>query len=173
MEFLLWTASVEVAMVGCDSVVGFPGIVRKNETSFRAQAQVTGEAVRVSARVLQAAIKQESQIYLALLDHTRSLSEQIAQAVVSNHFHNTDQRLARWPLQARFATRDENAYRVLKQREFDPQASVESEWMRRQTEHFAACLLVPRAPLHRKHESLAVTQLFAMAHLSGFANGCW
>jgi Zn-dependent peptidase ImmA (M78 family) len=53
---------------------------------------------------------------------------------------------------ARFAMRDEKAYRVLKQREFDPQASVEPEWMRRQAEHFAACLLVPRTPLYQALE---------------------
>jgi CRP-like cAMP-binding protein len=73
--------SVEVAMAGHDSVIGFPGIVRKNEAAFRAQVQVAGEALRLSARVLQAAIKRESQIYLPLLDHTHILSEQIAQAV--------------------------------------------------------------------------------------------
>jgi hypothetical protein len=50
---------------------------------------------------------------------------------------------------ARYATRDENAYRVLNQRKFDPQASVEPEWMHRQAEHFAACLLVPRDPLNQ------------------------
>ncbi len=99
-------ASVEVAMASCDSVIGFPGIVRKNETSFRAQVQVAGEALRVSARVLQAAIKHESQIYLPLLDHTHILSEQIAQATVCSQFHKTDQRLARWLLLARDRTRN-------------------------------------------------------------------
>jgi CRP-like cAMP-binding protein len=57
--------SIEVAMAGRDSVIGFPGFVRTNETAFRAQAQVASAAVRVSARVLQVAIKQESQIYLS------------------------------------------------------------------------------------------------------------
>ena len=98
-------ASIEVAMAGCQSVIGFPGIVRKNETAFRAQVQVTGEALRVSARDLQAAIKQKSQIYLPLLDHTHTLSEQIAQVAVCNKFHTTDQRLARWLLLARDRTR--------------------------------------------------------------------
>jgi CRP-like cAMP-binding protein len=65
--------SVEVAMVGHDSVIGFPGIVIKNEAAFRAQVQIAGEALRVSARVLQAAIIRESQIYLPLLDHTHIL----------------------------------------------------------------------------------------------------
>ncbi len=98
-------ASVEVAMAGCDSVIGFPGIVRKNETAFRAQVQIAGEALRVSARVLEAAIKQESQIYLPLLDHTHMLSEQIALAAVCNHIHTTDRMLARWLLLARDMTR--------------------------------------------------------------------
>jgi CRP-like cAMP-binding protein len=97
--------SVEVAMAGRDSVIGFPGIVRKCEAVFRAQVQVAGEALRVSARLLQAAIKQESQIYLPLLDHTNILSERIAQAVLCNHFHTTDQRLACWLLLARDSTR--------------------------------------------------------------------
>jgi CRP-like cAMP-binding protein len=97
--------SVEVAMAGHNSVIGFPGIVRKNESAFRAQVQVAGEALRVSAKVLQAVVKQESQICLPLLDHTHILSEQIAQAAVCNHFHTIDQRLARWLLLARDRTR--------------------------------------------------------------------
>jgi hypothetical protein len=88
--------SIEVAMAGSDSVIGFPGIVRKNGTAFRAQVQVAGAALRVSARVLQDALKHESEIYVPLLDHTHTLSEQIAQATVCSQFHKSDQRLARW-----------------------------------------------------------------------------
>src|SRR5215510_11405183 len=92
--------SVEVAMAGCDAVIGFPGIARKNEAAYRARVQIAGEALRISARVLQAAIKRDSQIYLPLLDLTHTLSEQIAQAAVCNNFHTIDQRLARWLLLA-------------------------------------------------------------------------
>jgi CRP-like cAMP-binding protein len=80
--------------------------VRKNEAAFRAQLQVAGEALRLSARVLQAAIKRESRNYLPLLDHTHILSEQIAQAAVCHLFHTIDQRLARWLLLARDRTRN-------------------------------------------------------------------
>jgi CRP-like cAMP-binding protein len=55
---------------------------------------------------LQAAIKQESEIYVPLLDHTHTLSEQIAQAPVCSQLHTTDQRLARWLLLARDRTRN-------------------------------------------------------------------
>jgi len=98
--------SVEVAMAGPDSVIGFPGLVRKNEAAFCAQVQIAGEALRISARVLQAAIKRESHIYLPLLDLTHILNEQIAQAVVCHRFHNIDQRLTRWLLLAHNSTRN-------------------------------------------------------------------
>ena len=70
--------SVELAMAGRDSVIGFTEIVRKNRAVFRAQVQIAGEAFRVGARVLKVTLKQESEIYIPLLDHTHTLSEQIA-----------------------------------------------------------------------------------------------
>jgi CRP-like cAMP-binding protein len=97
--------SVELAMAGRASVIGFTEIVRKNRAVFRAQVQVAGEVFRVGARVLQVALKQGSEIYIPLLDHTHTLSEQIAQAAVCNQFHTADQRLARWLLLARDRTR--------------------------------------------------------------------
>jgi CRP-like cAMP-binding protein len=98
--------SVEVAMAGHDGVIGFLEIVTKNEALFRAQVQIAGEALRISARVLQAAIKQEGQIYLPLLGHSHILNKQFVQAVACHHFHNINQRLARWLLLARDRTRD-------------------------------------------------------------------
>src|SRR5215467_7011800 len=98
--------SVEVAMAGHDSVIGFLEIVTKNDALFRAQVQIAGEALRISARVLQAAIKQEGQIYLPLFGHSHILNKQFVQAVACHHFHNINQRLARWLLLARDRTRD-------------------------------------------------------------------
>lgn len=97
--------SIEVAMAGHNDVIGFPGTWEKNESVYRAQAQIAGEAFRVDTRVLQAAIKRESQIYLPLLDQTHILNRQIAQAAVCNNFYTIDQRLARWLLLARDKTR--------------------------------------------------------------------
>ena len=98
--------SVEVAMAGYDSVIGFLEIVTKNEALFRAQVQIAGEALRISARDLQAGIKRESQIYLPLFGHSHILNKQITQAAVCHLFHTIDQRLARWLLLARDRTRD-------------------------------------------------------------------
>ena len=98
--------SIEVAMAGPDSVIGFLETATTNEASFRAQVQIAGEALRISARDLQAAIKRESQIYLPLFGHSHILNKQFVQAVACHHFHNIDQRLARWLLLARDRTRD-------------------------------------------------------------------
>lgn len=97
-------ASVEAAMVGRDSVIGFPSAVRRNGTAFRAQVQVAGRALRISAKALRAMIKQEIGFYEPLLDQALILSEQIAQEALCNQFHSTDQRLARWLLLARDRT---------------------------------------------------------------------
>jgi CRP-like cAMP-binding protein len=99
-------ASFEVAMAGRDGAIRFPGILRKSGTTIRAQAPIAGATRRVSANALQAAIKQESKIYVPLPDHTHTLSKQIAQASVCSQFHTTDQRLARWLLLARDITRN-------------------------------------------------------------------
>jgi CRP-like cAMP-binding protein len=99
-------ASVEVAMAGRESSIGFPGILRKSGTAFRAQAPITGATRRVGASASQATIKQESEIYVPLLDHIHTLSEQIAQAIDCSKFHTTDQRPARWLLLARDRTRN-------------------------------------------------------------------
>jgi Zn-dependent peptidase ImmA (M78 family) len=42
---------------------------------------------------------------------------------------------------------NEQAYRALRPREHDIEVSIEPQWMHRQAEHFASCLLVPRQPL--------------------------
>jgi CRP-like cAMP-binding protein len=99
-------ASVEVAMAVRDSAIGFPGILRNSGTAIRAQEPIAGAALRVGASALQAAIKQESKIYVPLLDHTHTLSEQIAQVTVCSQIHTTDQRFARWLLLARDRTRN-------------------------------------------------------------------
>jgi CRP-like cAMP-binding protein len=109
-------ASFEVAMAGRDGAIGFPGILSKSGMAFRAQAPIAGATRRVGASASQATIKQESEIYVPLLDHTHTLSEQIAQAIVCSQFHTTDQRFARWLLLVRDRTRN-GAFNIMIMRE--------------------------------------------------------
>jgi CRP-like cAMP-binding protein len=90
--------TIEATMVGREGVIGFPGITRRNGTAFRAQVQVAGEALRIKAKDLLAAINQESEFYELLLGYTHALNEQIARAIACNQFHTREQSLARWLL---------------------------------------------------------------------------
>lgn len=99
--------TVEAAMIGRDGAIGFPGIPRRNGAAFQARVQVTGEALRISAKALRTAVEQESGLSDLLLDYAHTLSEQIAQSLVCNHFHPREQRLARWLLLARDRMRSE------------------------------------------------------------------
>jgi hypothetical protein len=56
-------------------------------------------------------------------------------------------------LLASFAFEDERAYRVLKGQAAETDGCIEPDWMHRQAEHFAACLLVPRQPLYEELEN--------------------
>lgn len=56
-------------------------------------------------------------------------------------------------LLASFALKDERAYKALKGRTVETDGCIEPDWMHRQAEHFAACLLVPRQPLYEELEN--------------------
>jgi CRP-like cAMP-binding protein len=92
---------IEAAAVGREGVVGLSGITKRNEMAFRAQAQISGDALRIDAKTLQSMLVQESAFYKLLFEYTHTLSEQIALTVACNWFHTAEQRLARWLLMAR------------------------------------------------------------------------
>jgi CRP-like cAMP-binding protein len=92
---------IEAAAVGREGVVGLSGITKRNEMAFRAQTQISGDALRIDAKTLQSMLVQESAFYKLLFEYMHTLSEQIALTVACNWFHTAEQRLARWLLMAR------------------------------------------------------------------------
>jgi len=91
---------IEAAAIGRDGVVGLSGITKRNGMAFWAQAQISGEALQIDARILQSMLEQGNELYKLLFEYTHALSEQIALTFVCNRFHATEQRLARWLLMA-------------------------------------------------------------------------
>jgi CRP-like cAMP-binding protein len=91
---------IEAAAIGREGVVGLSGITKRNGMAFWAQAQISGEALQISAKTLQDMLVQESAFYKLLFEYMHALSEQIALTFVCNRFHATEQRLARWLLMA-------------------------------------------------------------------------
>jgi CRP-like cAMP-binding protein len=91
---------IEVASIGREGLVGLPGIIGRNGATTRARVQISGEALRIQIKLLQAILKQVGGFYEPLFQYTYIFSEQILLTAACNQFHTAEQRLARWLLTA-------------------------------------------------------------------------
>jgi CRP-like cAMP-binding protein len=90
--------SAEIAVVGNDGLVGTELFMGDETTTNTAVVQTPGEAYRLSAPILKEEFRQAGVMQWLLLRYTLALFAQIAQTVVCNQYHSTDQRLCRWLL---------------------------------------------------------------------------
>jgi CRP-like cAMP-binding protein len=90
--------TVEVAMIGSEGVVGLSGIVRVNRSPYVAEVQLPATALKIKAGALRAQTRDGGELQELLCCYAQTLITQIAQSVVCNLFHLTEQRLARWLL---------------------------------------------------------------------------
>ena len=93
--------SAEVAMVGCEGMVGMCAAVGVYESQLRAVVQGAGSAMRMSATSLQREFAAHGSLHQGLFRFTNSLMGQIAQTAACNRFHKAEMRLARWLLVTR------------------------------------------------------------------------
>jgi CRP-like cAMP-binding protein len=91
-------ATIEVAVVGSEGLVGLPAIMGVETSPYRAMVQIRGGAARVSARAIRAALDDSSMLRSLLLRYSHAVLTQVSQSAVCNRFHSTEQRLARWLL---------------------------------------------------------------------------
>ena len=92
--------SIEVAAVGPEGVIGLSGITKENGVAIQAKIQISGRALRIDIQTFRTVLQQECALSELLFEYTHTLSAQIAQAVICNRFHSTEQRLVRWLLMA-------------------------------------------------------------------------
>jgi CRP-like cAMP-binding protein len=90
--------TVQVAMVGSEGIVGLSGIARVNQSPYLAEAQLPSTALRIKTEALRIQSKRAGELQELLCCYAQTLVTQIAQSVVCNLFHQTEQRLARWLL---------------------------------------------------------------------------
>ncbi|HZR70655.1 MAG TPA: Crp/Fnr family transcriptional regulator [Burkholderiales bacterium] len=91
-------ASAEIALTGCEGMVGISLFMGGESTPSRAVVQIAGHAYRLSARVLNEEFERGSEMRHLLLRFTQALITQMAQTAVCNRHHSVEQQLCRWLL---------------------------------------------------------------------------
>ena len=90
--------SAELAVVGCEGMIGVSLFMGGETTPNRAVVQSACRAYRLPARTLKAGFAEGGALQVILLKYTQALITQISQTAVCNLHHSVDQQLCRWLL---------------------------------------------------------------------------
>lgn len=88
-------ASAEIAMTGCDGLVGVALFMGGDSTPSRAVVQSAGYGYRLKASVLKREFKLGGHLQALALSYTQALITQMAQTAVCNRHHTVEQQLCR------------------------------------------------------------------------------
>lgn len=91
-------STMEAGMVGYEGMSGVPVLLSGMTKAHRAFVQISGEAWRLKATVLQSEFDRGGALQKLLLRYLQAMLTQVAQSGVCNRFHTTEARLARWLL---------------------------------------------------------------------------
>ncbi len=91
-------SSAELAVVGCEGMVGVSLFMGGETTPNRAVVQSACKAYRMPAAALKTGFAEGGALQLILLKFTQALITQISQTAVCNLHHSVDQQLCRWLL---------------------------------------------------------------------------
>jgi CRP-like cAMP-binding protein len=92
-------ASVEVATIGCEGMVGLPLFLGGESAAGEVFVQVPGKGLFMSAARFQGHVGREPALTRILLLYTQALLTQVAQCSACNSYHPVSGRCARWLLQ--------------------------------------------------------------------------
>ena len=90
--------SAELAVVGCEGMIGVSLFMGGETTPNRAVVQSACRAYRLPAQTLKARFAEGGALQVILLKYTQALLTQISQTAVCNLHHSVDQQLCRWLL---------------------------------------------------------------------------
>ncbi|HTM60239.1 MAG TPA: Crp/Fnr family transcriptional regulator [Burkholderiales bacterium] len=91
-------SSAEIAVTGCEGLVGIALFMGGETTPSRAVVQSAGEGYRLKASVLKEQFQRGGAMQFLLLRFTQALITQMTQTAVCNRHHSVDQQLCRWLL---------------------------------------------------------------------------
>jgi CRP-like cAMP-binding protein len=90
--------SAEIAVVGCEGLVGVSLFMGGESTSSRAVVQSAGHGFRLKAQVMKDEFNRAGPVLHLLLRYTQALITQMTQTAACNRHHTLDQQLCRWLL---------------------------------------------------------------------------
>lgn len=90
--------SAEIAVVGCEGVVGISLFMGGDSTSSRAVVQNAGHGFRMKAHVIKEEFNNAAPVLHLLLRYTQALITQMTQTAACNRHHSLPQQLCRWLL---------------------------------------------------------------------------
>jgi CRP-like cAMP-binding protein len=91
-------SSAEIAVTGCEGLVGIALFMGGETTPSRAVVQSEGNGYRLKASLLKKQFERGGPLQLLLLRYTQALITQMTQTAVCNRHHSVDQQLCRWLL---------------------------------------------------------------------------
>jgi CRP-like cAMP-binding protein len=91
-------SSAEIAVTGCEGLVGISLFMGGQTTPSRAVVQSAGDGYRLAAGALKREFDRGGALQLLLLRFTQALITQMTQTAVCNRHHSVDQQLCRWLL---------------------------------------------------------------------------
>ena len=91
-------AATEVAVVGCEGIVGVSLFMGGDTTPSRSVVHSAGHGFRMKPKHLKEAFDRGGPMQQLLLRYTQALLTQMAQTAVCNRHHTVDQQLCRWLL---------------------------------------------------------------------------
>jgi CRP-like cAMP-binding protein len=91
-------ASAEIAVTGCEGLVGIALFMGGDTTPSRAVVQSAGHGFRLRGAVLKKEFERGGALQYLLLRYTQALITQMTQTAVCNRHHAVDQQLCRWLL---------------------------------------------------------------------------
>lgn len=93
-------ATIEVAMVGSEGMVGLPVVMSIDKSPYEVMVQMAGDALVAGADDAKEEFKRGGRLHDMTLRYTHVLITQISQSAVCNRFHTVEKRLCRWLLVA-------------------------------------------------------------------------
>lgn len=91
-------STLEVGLVGKEGMIGLGAFLGVNSSHHRAVVQGAGSALKMKARHLREAWRNDGALPRVLLRYSHSVLTQMSQLAVCNQFHALEARLARWLL---------------------------------------------------------------------------